>query len=168
MKLTRSQLKRLISESMEGVPERESFMINYLIQTIESLANATSEEIDEGLTGGFMDMHINVFKDLEKEGLIHNFDAFPKDTFYPETISLFFLYGREAAAINRALYKFFSTHPDITGHRRVDYIYTHSASGSPINNNYRSGRGNAIVTHQHSLDGLTIHISKPEHDPMKA
>jgi hypothetical protein len=143
---------------MEGVPERESFMINYLIQTIESLANATSEEIDEGLTGGFMDMHINVFKALEKEGLIHNFDAHHKGTFYPEAITLFFLFGPESSAINRALYKFFSTHPDIIRHRRVNYIYTQS----------KGRRGDAIVTHQHSLDGMTIHIAKPDHDTMKA
>ena len=158
MKLTRSQLKRLISESMEGAPEREAFMINYLIQTIDSLANAMPEEIDEGLSGGFMGMHINVFKDLEKEGLIHNFDAFDKGTFYPEAITLFFLYGPESSAINRALYKFFSTHPDITRHRRVNYIYTQS----------KGGRGDAVVTHQHSLDGMTIHIAKPGHDTIKA
>ena len=152
---------------MEGASERDEDLINILIQTISSLANAMPEEIDEGLTGGFMQMHISVFKDLEKEGLIHNFDAFDKDTFYPEAITLFFLYGPESSAINRALYKFFSTHPDITRHRRVDYVYTHSASGSPINNNYRSGREDAIVTYQHSHDGLTIHIAKPGHDPMK-
>ena len=158
MKITRAQLRKLISESMEGVSERDEFMINFLIQTLESLANAMPEEIDEGLTGGFMDMHISRFKDLEKEGLIRNVDAHDKGTFYPEAITLFFLYGREADAINRALYKFFSTHPDITGHRRLDYIYTQT----------KGRRGDAIVTYYHSMDGLTIHIAKPSHDTMKA
>ena len=161
MKITKKELRKLISESMEGVPERDEFMINLLIQNISSLANAMPEEIDEGLTGSFMDIHISTFKNLEKEGLLNHFTAYDKGTFYPEVITLYFLYDHDHylnSAINRALYKFFTTSPNITGHRGVDYVYTKSGSG----------RGDAIVTYHHHLDYMTIHIAKPGHDTMKA
>ena len=77
---------------------------------MSSLANAMPEEIDEGLTGGFMEMHISVFKDLENEGLLNHFTAYDKDTFYPETITLY---------LNNILEKMIVQNPD-------QWIWTHN------------------------------------------
>jgi len=68
MKLTKRQLKKIISESIfdgGGDPrERRSFAINMFINTLSTLINAGSMDFDDGLASGFFEHHHNTFETL--------------------------------------------------------------------------------------------------------
>ena len=70
MKITRRQLKRLISESIldgGGDPrERRQFDIKMFINTVSGLINADSIDFEDGLASGFFEHHHNIFGTLYK------------------------------------------------------------------------------------------------------
>ena len=172
MKITRRQLRRLIRESkytygLYGLSRPlnlpymplnpmgrndhdftpEEYSLHRLIESIDYLAKATPEDIDEGLTGDFMEMHVMDFKDLEAEGFIKNFKAYEGNIMNPETISLFFEYQPLYDSVREAYTKFLMLHPNIHPHPKVSYKYVQN---SPT----------CTITYLPGNTATAIHISK--------
>jgi len=150
MKLTKQKLELLILESMnDDFLIRRRYSVEFFINTISTLINASSEDIDEGITGSFFTHHVEAFESLSgPRGILDMFTAY-ENTSPKETISFIFKLDTYGDARNNLSAYLGNLHYDpnaITNQR-------------PGNTLEQIGE-ECVVRYQHNDRSLAIDVSK--------
>ena len=136
---------------------RRRYSVEFFINTISTLINASSEDIDEGLTGSFFTHHVEAFEALSTPtGILDMFAAY-ENTSPKETISFIFKLDTYGDARNNLSFYLGNLHHD-------ENVATNQRPGYTLE---QIGE-ECIVRYKHNDRSLAIDVSKRRREPLIA
>ena len=118
MKITRRQLRKLISEAGAAHgPDHPSFrdkdMVRRLFQALDALRGVTPEDIDAGLNSGTLGRIQKELRSLANGGLIWNLQFWPNRQLIPDGCIISFNYGHPKIYIHNSLKRYSNRNDDM-------------------------------------------------------